>query len=273
MICQGGLVLRRGLIMGSESSLEDILNRYFKLSQYESRVYLALLKGVRAPKEVSARSKVPMPRIYDTIRSLESKGFVHPSGTFYKAVVPKAALEARLAEFSTLFQGEQASRSRAMNQFLKLVEPIAKSKFSEQEVVLLRGLNGVVTKFLECSRKATTLFLTIRRGVTVKEIFIPHLQRLVERGKKIKLIFNSNIKLERRDADLLRKIGVEARFSPSVMLDMLVTENGDVMIGVPDPTGEEELSALAIWLHHPAFASSIIRILKDTWRNSSIPNL
>lgn len=250
--------------MSNESSLEDILKRYFKLSLYESRVYLALLKGVRSPKEVSAKSKVPMPRTYDTIRSLESKGFVHPSGTFYSAVLPKAVLEARLAEFSTLFQGEQASRSRAMNQFLRLVEPVTRSKLPEEEVVLLRGLNSVVAKFLESSRKATTLFLTIRRGVTVKEIFIPHLQRLIERGKRIKLIFNSNIKLEKKDADLLRKIGIKARFSSSVMLDMLVTDSGDVMIGVPDPSAGEELSALAIWLHHPAFASSIIRILRDT---------
>jgi sugar-specific transcriptional regulator TrmB len=55
---------------------EKLLRDNFKLSLYEARVYLASVKGRMTPKQLALESQVPLPRIYYTLRSLQSKGFI-----------------------------------------------------------------------------------------------------------------------------------------------------------------------------------------------------
>ena len=82
-----------------EAPLDEIelLRRFFGLNQYEARVYIALLKRPMGLGEVSEAAKIPKPRVYDVVRSLESKGFVRNSGVELQAINPEVALPARRA--------------------------------------------------------------------------------------------------------------------------------------------------------------------------------
>ncbi|BAA78934.2 putative transcriptional regulator, TrmB family [Aeropyrum pernix K1] len=61
--------------------------------EYEARVYAALvLYGPSKAGEISLRSGVPRPRVYDVLRDLIAKGFVERtqgSPTYYRAVDPE----------------------------------------------------------------------------------------------------------------------------------------------------------------------------------------
>ncbi|GBF09592.1 putative transcriptional regulator, TrmB family [Aeropyrum pernix] len=93
----------------SEEDLVSLLQRSFRLTAYEAKIYLALLKGASSPKEASAMSGVPLPRVYDVIRVLESKGLAVPSSEgWYQYVPPRAAAVAEIARI------EEESRSRAL---------------------------------------------------------------------------------------------------------------------------------------------------------------
>ena len=53
------------------------LNKY-GLNSYESEAYLTMLRlGVSTASEISKQSKVPHGKIYPTLDSLQTKGFIH----------------------------------------------------------------------------------------------------------------------------------------------------------------------------------------------------
>ncbi|MEM3798771.1 MAG: helix-turn-helix domain-containing protein, partial [Thermoprotei archaeon] len=73
----------------------ELLKKFFGLNQYEARAYVALLKKPMSAGEISVGAKIPKPRVYDVVRSLEAKGFVKISGGLVEAISPDVALPAR----------------------------------------------------------------------------------------------------------------------------------------------------------------------------------
>lgn len=73
----------------------------FGLTEYEAKVYLALLdRAELTAEEISSLSEVPLPRVYDVLESLEEKGFVKIiSGRprRFEAVEPKLAFQNYIA--------------------------------------------------------------------------------------------------------------------------------------------------------------------------------
>ena len=88
--------------MNKENILKELKNS-FKLSLYEARTYLSLLDGNNNVKTISRDSKVPLPRIYDILRSLEDKGFVKKLNKKYSPVEPEIALEGQIIHTSYEF--------------------------------------------------------------------------------------------------------------------------------------------------------------------------
>ncbi|ERG97909.1 MAG: putative transcriptional regulator, partial [Haloquadratum sp. J07HQX50] len=59
-----------------QSTMERVGNR-FNLGEYEIIAYLTVLEhGELSASEVSDRSEIPQPRVYDTVRSLSDRGLV-----------------------------------------------------------------------------------------------------------------------------------------------------------------------------------------------------
>ena len=75
----------------NREEISKVLKNSFKLSLYEAKTYLSLLEGNDNVKTVSRDSGVPLPRIYDTLRSLEDKGFVKKKNKKYTPVEPEIA--------------------------------------------------------------------------------------------------------------------------------------------------------------------------------------
>jgi len=68
------------------------------LTDYESRVYLALLeKGVLTASQVSKHSRVPYSKVYETLTSLEEKGWIETEHSRPSRYYPKAPSEALAA--------------------------------------------------------------------------------------------------------------------------------------------------------------------------------
>lgn len=148
-----------GVIVVLEDELVSTLQRVFRLTRYEAQLYLALLKGASNAKEASIISGVPLPRIYDVIRVLESKGYVlRDSKGWYRAVPPRAVA---LAEAARL-EEETRRRIRDMSNAASILEAkLVKGASREKGVYVASTMYGLLSSIQEHLEGSTILLITI----------------------------------------------------------------------------------------------------------------
>ena len=165
-----------------EEKIESSLKDNFRLSSYEARAYIALLKqGKQNPKQLSTTSTVPLPRIYDTLESLMAKGFavVTEEGS-YEALPARAALRGRSKQFEQQFGQEQVRRERAEELLSRSLSEISALRIGKvgtssaaPEISILKGFNSIANKFAELLETSSEIILVAKRAVEAKEVFIP----------------------------------------------------------------------------------------------------
>ena len=144
--------------------LAERLRRVFGLSGYEAKLYLALLMGAGNPKEASSVSGVPLPRVYDIVRMLESKGLVErvPEG-WYAPVPPRAAAVALVARL----EEEARRRAREAGELVAELEALA-SGVPRPLFAAAQGAGGVsalMSQALEGQRVAYATLSISRSGM------------------------------------------------------------------------------------------------------------
>ncbi len=257
-------------------NFEASLRENFRLSGYEARVYLALLRlGNQSPKQISSNANVPIPRVYDTLDSLMEKGFVLKSEDAYLPASPRRALHGRSMQFELAFAQEQKQRKIVEEELGRALEAgiyYHEKKSESGEISILRGFNSIANTFSELLEKSHDIFLLAKRAVEAKEIFIPILLDYSSQSKekRIKIIFPNNAKITRKDISTAKKAAVEIRKTDHILFDMMIADSHDVIIGVPDPVSEEINHAIAIWVRNSSFASSTRRSIEETWKSAKI---
>ncbi len=245
---------------------EELLRKAFGLNSYESKLYVTLLgRGMKAGEAAQA-SGVPQSRTYDTLRSLEQKGFVMESDGVYKSATPSAALGSRLAKFVSDFEAGLEGRQSAMRKIVRELEPLARPVDGEQEPVMLKGLDSITAAFLEVLRRSDEAFLLVRKGLAAKAAFLGVLGQASRRPKQVKLLVPANQRLSRAELREAGEKGLEVRRSDGVLLDMMAGDRGGVIIGVPARGRDESFAAVAIWVRSPSFAQSVMESLDQQWR-------
>ena len=118
------------------------------LTEYETRAYLTLLeRGVMTASEVSEHGGVPYSKVYETLNSLERKGWVEvergrPSRYFPKA--PSEALEAARLRLEDMVNGW---RGVVMGELQPLYEK--RELLEKPDIWILRGEFSVMAKLRE----------------------------------------------------------------------------------------------------------------------------
>lgn len=240
----------------------------FKLSQYEAKAYLALLQGASDPKNVARLGRVPLPRVYDTLRSLESKGFVVRGGEEYVPVKPEVALEGRIQQFEAEYQNGKVSRVKAKDR-LMLNLRMQPRENHEREIAMLGGINNIANKFSEVLSRSKSVILSVKKAFEARNLFLRYLaSESSQEKKRIRILVPTNRKISKEEASLLANLGVEIRVRDDLLLDLMVSDTDDVMVGVPDPLSEEPYHAIAVWTRNSSFATSLRSSLDDLWEKS-----
>jgi sugar-specific transcriptional regulator TrmB len=247
-------------------NLEEALKNTFKLSLYEAKAYLALLKGRMEPKEVSRISGVPLPRIYDILKSLEDKGFIQVSEGKYSALPPDVTLRGRILQFKAEFERDLAEREKVCKDLIKQLENIYSPESLPQEIAMLRGINTIANKFAEILKESEEIFIMVKKALEAKEVLKKYLGNL--RGKKIRMLVPQRVQISEEDKAFALNLGIEIRVYDNPLFDFMVADGRDVIIGVPDPTSREVYHSIAIWIRNPAFARPLQESLKEIWGNS-----
>ncbi len=246
-------------------ALEDKLKNAFKLNLYETRVYLSLLEGKSGPKEIASASRVPMSRVYDTLKSLEKKGFVEHLDDSYVSVPPDIALQGRIAQFRAEFEAESEEREMTEKEILDGLNSLTKIEKVVPELLVLKGIYSIAGKFLEVLKGSDDVFITIRHGLEAGAVFGSYLENASGMPRRIRALVPEEVELTDEYLELASKLGIEIRRCPSIIFDLMVADGRDVMIGVPDPTSSEAYHAIAVFMRNPQFAKGIAESLEMLW--------
>ena len=272
----------------SNESIENTLREQFKLSSYEARAYVSLLKqGKQSAKQIAQMAGIPLPRVYDTLESLMAKGFTLKQDDTYSPIPPRQALKGRSAQFEQQFSSEQKKRKSTEEKLAGSLEHfISKSSGEDKssgEISILKGFNSIANKFAELLESSSETVLIAKRAMEAKETFIPILlefsksvdssstkrtNKRSSKKRKIRIIIPKDSSLSKDEIDHARRALVEIRRSESVLFDMMVTDQNDVIIGVPDPLSDEINHAIAIWVRNSSFASSTRLSVEEVWRRA-----
>ncbi|MDG6915404.1 MAG: TrmB family transcriptional regulator [Nitrososphaerota archaeon] len=246
--------------------VESELREKFGLNSYEARGYLALVAAPMKPKDLAAAASIPAPRVYDTLRALETKGFVHRRGEAYVAESPGVALKTYLLGHQRSFERSRESKEASMKRIVELLQPVVATRDDlAEEPVLLRGIDAIAGRFFEILGSSSDVTLMVRKALRVKGVFSEYLEAFPLAGKRIRLLLPSRPPISERDSRLLARLGIETRFYDHPVLDMMVADGRDVVLGVPERTNDEPFSAVALWVRNPSFARSTRAAVDEIW--------
>jgi HTH-type transcriptional regulator, sugar sensing transcriptional regulator len=248
---------------------ERLLRERFGLNAYEVKLYVSLLAGPLNAKAAADASGVPLPRTYDTLKSLERKGFATATARGYVASEPVSALKAVQVGLSEEFQAAHEERARAAAQIAKALAPKFNSRSRGQDdPVMLKGLGAISSAFLDVVGRSSDVLLLVRRGVEAKWRFLGLLAGAGRKGIRVRALVPPGVPLRRSDLVAASSAGLEVRKAGGILLDMMVGDESDVIIGVPAGGEEGSFGAVAIWIRDPSFASSLRRTVEPMWRRA-----
>jgi len=249
--------------------LVEKVRRNFELNIYETKVWLALLsKGDANIANIHELSKVPRSRIYDVLKSLETKGFcVEKLGRpiKYLAVEPSLVIE----KLKKRIEANAKEKTEVLNKVAgseeyKQLQALYDTDLNLTEKIgtAIRGRANLLAHLANASKKATEKIILVStpKGLERKlSVLLPTLLSKVKRGVKVTVgIANSNTEsLPEGLKEKLEKANIKIKNLESGARFCIVDDN-ILLITSPEDTREDT----ALWLQSDFFASTLAGLLK-----------
>lgn len=165
------------------------------LTGYETRAYLSLLeRGPLAATQVSEYSNVPYSKIYETLNSLEKKGWIKSEKGRPSQYYPKSPAEALTAAKLKLEDKMKGWEQTILNELQPLYD---KQEIKEKpDIWILRGEFNILAKLQEMLDKAKNE-LMIATPVLTKPLIkaaLPMLASMQNKNVKILLLISKDVK-------------------------------------------------------------------------------
>lgn len=239
------------------------------LTEYETRAYLSLIEeGKMTASEISAHGDVPYSKIYETLNSLEKKGWIEtergrPSRYYPKS--PSESLEAakfRLRE--TVKSWEQA--------ILKELQPLyEKRELREKpDIWILRGEFNILAKLQEMLEK-TKNELMIAAPLLTKTLLKAALEMLTRlQNTNTRILFLASKELEKSVLEVVARVA-EVRVRDHMFGGGVIVDSMEALLFL----GEKKPD-LVIWSNHVGlvkFAKDYFQYLWETAKDARASEL
>ncbi len=250
----GALYMGLGLPIEQEALVER-LRKALDLTLYEAKLYIAMLQGASDPKEASVMSGVPLPRIYDIVKVLESKGMVYkdPNG-WYRAVSPRALAAASIARL------EEDSRRRA-REIAELAEALERlgSKQRTPRYVIVKGAYNIVSAAVDFFKASAVAYMTVSTVMARDRLGEEIIKALLSYIGDLRVLLVEGALVER-----ISETGIPVKVTQLPLLDSISSRVG-LMVIVNEPFGEP----LAVAVEDQAQAEPYFRRLSSLWTSIS----
>jgi len=234
------------------------------LTEYETQAYLTLIEGgAMTAGHISEAAEIPYSKIYETLNSLEKKGWIEiergrPSKYYPKS--PTEALEAAKLRFeSTMKAWEQT--------VLEELQPLYERREIREkpDIWIIRGELNILVKLRE-------MLNTVKRELmvaipilpeTLVETIYPMLIHLRDMGVKILFMVSQNV--DKKNIERISDVA-EIRVRDRMFGGGIIANGREAVLLL----GEEERPNLVIWSSHRGlvkFAKDYFQYLWNTAEN------
>jgi sugar-specific transcriptional regulator TrmB len=260
----------------------DLLNEraltYFGLTEYEARVYLALLDSPGAGAATLGRqARVPRTRVYDVLKGLLRRGYV--SRTSGKRLIYRP-VPAQVVE--ALFAEEKARRLRQDASLVQLTEALQKihargdsATGPEEFVEIIKNPGQIMARANRLCMRAENRVLSFTKPPYVmgppsegdpEEVYDAAAEA-VKRGVEFRAVYElppEGDPVLMQVAEHCVRQGEEIRFASYVPMKMIVRDGREVIISLEDPaTAEATVTSLVI--EHRALAEACDMLFEKVW--------
>jgi len=231
------------------------------LTDYESRVYLALLeKGVLTASQVSKHSRVPYSKVYETLTSLEGKGWIETEHGRPSRYYPKAPSEALTAMKLQLEDKVKTWEKTIVGE----LEPFYERREIREkpDLWILRGEFNTLAKLKEIVEKTKNELMVAAPVLpkTLADAVTPLLIQL--QSANVKVFFMASKKAKDWN---LKKIAhvAEVRVRDHMFGGGVISDGKEAMLFL----GEDK-PALVIWSNHLGLVQFAKEYFRYLWESS-----
>jgi len=265
-----------GEIMLNEA---ELLLKRLGLTEYESKAYMVVLKtGSCSADCISRLGNIPLPRVYDTMQALASKGLISVTKTRpqkFKAVEPKHIFDLIIDDGRNKLEEKEKDIENVKKEFLKKVNTIGKmsNDNEDKEVVTYTKRRTKMEKiredFINKGKKEVLLFSGDLSWID-KTYDVSH--KILKRKIDIKILWNSKKKetdqilqkFIRKQPDLKSKFRYSSKFGK---LRAIIVDGDEVSIAEKGAPGK---TYTAITINNKLLVSVFRNYFYELW-NSAIP--
>lgn len=232
--------------------------REIGLTSYETRAYLALIQsGVMTASHVSESSEVPYSKIYETLNSLQRKGWIETEKGRPTQYYPKSPSEAFLAMRLRLEEKTRLWKQAIIDELQPLYE---RREFREKpDIWILRGESSVLAKLQEMLDGARKELMVAAPGFArvFLDAGVPALNRLQSGGVDIRVMVTGGWNVEE-----LRGVG-EIRVRDGMFGGGIIVDGREALLLL----GEEK-PTLVIWSSHVGLVQFAKDYFQHLWRTA-----
>ncbi len=232
--------------------------REIGLTSYETRAYLALIQsGVMTASHVSESSEVPYSKIYETLNSLQRKGWIETEKGRPTQYYPKSPSEAFLAMRLRLEEKTRLWKQAIIDELQPLYE---RREFREKpDIWILRGESSVLAKLQEMLDGARKELMVAAPGFArvFMDAGVPALNRLQSGGVDIRVMVTGGWNVEE-----LRGVG-EIRVRDGMFGGGIIVDGREALLLL----GEEK-PTLVIWSSHVGLVQFAKDYFQHLWRTA-----
>jgi sugar-specific transcriptional regulator TrmB len=240
----------------SEEAIKTL--REIGLTSYETRAYLALIQsGVMTASHVSESSEVPYSKIYETLNSLQRKGWIETEKGRPTQYYPKSPSEAFLAMRLRLEEKTRLWKQAIIDELQPLYE---RREFREKpDIWILRGESSVLAKLQEMLDGARKELMVAAPGFArvFMDAGVPALNRLQSGGVDIRVMVTGGWNVEE-----LRGVG-EIRVRDGMFGGGIIVDGREALLLL----GEEK-PTLVIWSSHVGLVQFAKDYFQHLWRTA-----
>ena len=259
-------------------------------TEYESKVFLALLKGHNmSVPDIAKSGKIRRTDVYDIMKSFVEKGFCNEIETnsilMYEIINPDVILD----KLELKAQKENERRLLSLKDTFKDLKPLYCSEKSDNNksfnVELIRGYNlHRVEKFFNLIKNAKKeILLMIRMEIHVSEEIDEKAAKFIKNGGVIKSIYelSPDFKIKKNDRwvlcsgeDLCRvfskfeSYGEQIKLSKTKIPNMAIFDRETVFLNVVDKSDTKKNNEADVIFKNKDFACTMLEMFNLYWEKS-----
>jgi sugar-specific transcriptional regulator TrmB len=235
--------------------------REIGLTSYETRAYLALIEsGVMTASQASQHSNVPYSKIYETLNSLQRKGWIETKRGRPTQYYPKSPSEAFHSTRLRLEENIRLWKQAVMDELQPLYEH---REFREKpDIWILRGESSVLAKLQEMLNEVKKELMVAAPGFArvFMEAGATMLNRLQSKGVEVRVMVAGDWNVEE-----LGDVG-EIKVRKGMFGGGIIVDGREALLLL----GEEK-PTLVIWSNHIGLVKFAKDYFQHLWKTAKIP--